>query len=81
MKSLVIMRAVRTLPNCEYPILKRGTDGRLYVNDVDLFDLLLWVEKNPLTQFREPAESPQDDADSTPHHLFAHMFDGQGNVI
>lgn len=56
--------------------------GRLVVTgqQIDLLDLLLWVEQNPLTQFRvikasdgvEPWE---------PGDLFKHLFDSEGNVI
>lgn len=61
-------------------ILSRNiVSGRLVVigDEIDLFDLLLWVEKNPLAQFRESPSTEKFE----PSDQFKHLFDEQGNVL
>lgn len=81
MKLVVTMKGVKTsVSNCDAQLF-RNKEGRLVItgSGIDVFDLLLWIEQNPLAQFRE-SDRPQDEDDSKPHHLFAHMYDEQGNV-
>lgn len=70
--------------------LQRSSVGRLIVcgGEIDLFDLLKWVDENPLTQFREvspPAEAidlnQRDYEKYDRHGIFAHLFDNAGNVL
>lgn len=65
--------------------LYRDALGKLVlVGDfINVFQLLEWIDKNPLAQFRNIGcgASAQDDEPFTPHHLFAHLFDAQGKVL
>ena len=49
--------------NLEQAALCRTEKGRLVVvgDVVDLFELLRWVDENPLTQFRETTPRPYDE--------------------
>lgn len=67
--------------------------GRLVVTgqQIDLLDLLLWVDKNPLTQFRA-VKPPVEDGENTkkeenkeedyePGSIFNHLFSEKGEVL
>ena len=84
MKFIKIMEGVLCGPphRCEYAALFRNDAGRLIVvgNGIDMFNLLKWVDENPLTQFREmtPLENGLNEwakKPFEPHELFSHLFE------
>jgi hypothetical protein len=63
-------------------------DGRLVVcgGEIDLFQLIKWIEENPLSQYRQitkeqPWPRPQDEDDSKPHWLFRNCFNEKGELL
>ncbi len=91
MRNLTVMKGVRCgIPHTDcWPMLSRDSDGRLLIlgSYLDLFDLLLWVDENPLSQFREMTIIPHEAKEGAkcptpfqPSEQFAHLFDKNGVV-
>lgn len=62
-------------------VLCRNEQGRLMITGpdtqtgIDLFDLILWLYSNPLSQFREIVSEPFQ-----PPDCFRHLFNADGTL-